>query len=673
MAENGPIELGIKINADQATRDIEKFSKQSGRALTSLSLVLQDLPFGFIGIQNNLPGLITAFGQLDTKTNGVRGVLKELGSALVGAGGLYLAFSAVTSIATLAIKEYGSIGAAFEALVGKTNKYAESVKKANELQKEFLESSKTIPELQNQASGSYEASGIKLQALSKIVLDETRSQKERKNALEQIKELDKDRFKNFDLEKTSLTGLIGAVDDYTNSLIANAVAKQYESEIAKTTINLNTQREALFKLQKQLDDINSRYPDLAKQAEEYNNTTKKFTIPKEIEDYRNLLKTLKEKEKLVTEVEFPRFEELRKQFEDAIGEVNKYYSIGGKGKGGGKKGNALKVTIDTQDLDAAFNLDKIISNVTKYGNVLLDTNNSVKERKEALKELIAINPQVFSALTLEKNGLAANKLTIEEYTRSLAALLKERQFDARASQLNTEFRNAEIKSQEDAIKLDIDRAASIANLTTTQDQYGNSTDKITAKALAFTKALGQQQEITEAINKALNNIYGAGTAEEDDPVKRIEGLAKQIKTAKNTFENTIANGLQRPFTDFFDTLLEDGKIAFDSFEGLFKDLLKNIAAQLISAGIAKLLSSLLFPQAAAADALGAAAAGGGANNGIFGLIISLFNRKSAFNNVDFGGVNGGAMQMAGAVNLTLRGSDLVASINRTNTTINRVG
>jgi len=31
------------------------------------------------------------------------------------------------------------------------------------------------------------------------------------------------------------------------------------------------------------------------------------------------------------------------------------------------------------------------------------------------------------------------------------------------------------------------------------------------------------------------------------------------------------------------------------------------------------------------------------------------------------------MQMAGAVNLTLRGSDLVGAINRTNATINRVG
>ena len=41
--------------------------------------------------------------------------------------------------------------------------------------------------------------------------------------------------------------------------------------------------------------------------------------------------------------------------------------------------------------------------------------------------------------------------------------------------------------------------------------------------------------------------------------------------------------------------------------------------------------------------------------------------------VNFAGVQGGGMQMAGAVNLTLRGSDLVGSINRTNSTINRVG
>ncbi len=44
-------------------------SKKTRTALTSLSLVAQDLPFGFIAIQNNLPNLISAFGQLDAKTH----------------------------------------------------------------------------------------------------------------------------------------------------------------------------------------------------------------------------------------------------------------------------------------------------------------------------------------------------------------------------------------------------------------------------------------------------------------------------------------------------------------------------------------------------------------------------------------------------------------------------
>ena len=103
MAENGPIEIGVRVDVDQAAKSIQNFSKQSGRALSSLSLVLQDLPFGFIGIQNNLPNLLTAFGNLDTKTNGLKATLKDLGKSLIGPAGAYLAFSAVTAAVTFAI------------------------------------------------------------------------------------------------------------------------------------------------------------------------------------------------------------------------------------------------------------------------------------------------------------------------------------------------------------------------------------------------------------------------------------------------------------------------------------------------------------------------------------------------------------------------------------------
>ena len=48
--------LQIQVTADVAgaSKQIDDFSKKSRIALTNLSLVAQDLPFGFIGIQNNL-------------------------------------------------------------------------------------------------------------------------------------------------------------------------------------------------------------------------------------------------------------------------------------------------------------------------------------------------------------------------------------------------------------------------------------------------------------------------------------------------------------------------------------------------------------------------------------------------------------------------------------------
>mgnify|MGYP003353033058 CR=1 FL=1 len=52
--------LSIEVTTDlsQATKDIDDFSKKSRIALTQLSLVAQDLPYGFIGIQNNVPALV---------------------------------------------------------------------------------------------------------------------------------------------------------------------------------------------------------------------------------------------------------------------------------------------------------------------------------------------------------------------------------------------------------------------------------------------------------------------------------------------------------------------------------------------------------------------------------------------------------------------------------------
>ncbi len=93
MAENGPIEIGVRVDTDQAARSIQNFSKQSRTALTSLSLVLQDLPFGFIGIQNNLPGLIQGFNDLRAQTGSAKSAFSQLASSISGPAGLLLGYS----------------------------------------------------------------------------------------------------------------------------------------------------------------------------------------------------------------------------------------------------------------------------------------------------------------------------------------------------------------------------------------------------------------------------------------------------------------------------------------------------------------------------------------------------------------------------------------------------
>jgi hypothetical protein len=143
-------------------------------------------------------------------------------------------------------------------------------------------------------------------------------------------------------------------------------------------------------------------------------------------------------------------------------------------------------------------------------------------------------------------------------------------------------------------------------------------------------------------------------------------LQEQIKQF-NTLKDSIENNLTRPFRDFFDELLENGKVSFDGFVQLAKDAFKRILAQALASGIANLIAAAL--SGGGTLALGKL----GAAKGIAGTLSGLGKIGGLFGSANFGGVQAGPMQMAGAVNLTLRGSDLVASINRTNSTINRVG
>lgn len=103
-----------------SSKRIQDSSKKARTALTSLSLVAQDLPFGFIAIQNNIPNLITAFDGLRAETKSTRKAFAELGAVLQGPVGALFALSAGISIVTYLTQKYGSLGNAIDAIIGKT-------------------------------------------------------------------------------------------------------------------------------------------------------------------------------------------------------------------------------------------------------------------------------------------------------------------------------------------------------------------------------------------------------------------------------------------------------------------------------------------------------------------------------------------------------------------------
>jgi len=137
------VDAGLKRSAQQAAQTgaalaggYTKGATQAAFATTNLSRVLQDAPFGFIGIQNNLNPLLESFGQLRKETGSNAGALKALISSLAGPAGLGLALAAV-SAGLLLYQEYQRKANKETVVAADANKeLAESIKSVDQVQSE---------------------------------------------------------------------------------------------------------------------------------------------------------------------------------------------------------------------------------------------------------------------------------------------------------------------------------------------------------------------------------------------------------------------------------------------------------------------------------------------------------------------------------------------------------
>jgi hypothetical protein len=197
------IVLGAKVDAGIAnmnkfnatlvktTQTADQFSVKTKTNFTGLSRVIQDLPFGFVAISNNLEQLISS------------------------AVPLGLVFSAIVSTLT-----FLQVGFSY---------WTRGIKQNKEELNEFTKSLKS-------AEAGATATGVKLQNFVNIARDSSRSLEERNNALREANNILGDHAQKLTLVTVGTQAATEEVNKFTTALINQALASKFADRVADLMI-----------------------------------------------------------------------------------------------------------------------------------------------------------------------------------------------------------------------------------------------------------------------------------------------------------------------------------------------------------------------------------------------------------------------------------------------------
>jgi hypothetical protein len=213
---------GLEKGINQATTSLNKLKpsvNQTGFALSNLSRIAQDAPFGFIAIQNNLDPLIQSFQQLKTQSGGTGNALKALAAGLAGPAGIALGFSVVASLATTLIQKYGSLGKAFEALANSGNS--------------LYKSQQQLLGIQKDAAKNAGEDIARLNVLASVSADVTNSLGNRKEAANELLKVYKEYLPNLTQEALLNNQAADAINKAKDAILNKALAAAAEKKLAE--------------------------------------------------------------------------------------------------------------------------------------------------------------------------------------------------------------------------------------------------------------------------------------------------------------------------------------------------------------------------------------------------------------------------------------------------------
>lgn len=225
------------LNAEAATAGkqlggaLKQGAGQATTAMTNLSRVVQDAPFGFMGVANNINPLLESFQRLKSETGSTGGALKALASSFMGGAGLGLAVSVATSLLVV-----------FGDKLFATSKSATDFSEANKKLAEGLQSAKE----------SATATGFALQSYVDIARNGNLPLEQRNVALKEANKILGEHGEKLTLTNIATERATQLVNLYTQALIAQGVAAKYNDRVAELIIKkqdtLNALNEQAIKI-----------------------------------------------------------------------------------------------------------------------------------------------------------------------------------------------------------------------------------------------------------------------------------------------------------------------------------------------------------------------------------------------------------------------------------------
>jgi len=206
-------------NLSKGLGEVDQSARRARVALYGANQIVRDLPFGFIAISNNIPVALDQFQALVQETGSVNKAIKSLGGALLGAGGLSIAFSVISSALVGLVQQYGSLANAINTVFDLVDKETLARIKLKEATAES--SAATLADAQN------------IRLLVDTMLDANKTSFERINSYNELKRIAPGVLQDLSRENILLGESTSLIQGRTEELLKYIELKGRESALIK--------------------------------------------------------------------------------------------------------------------------------------------------------------------------------------------------------------------------------------------------------------------------------------------------------------------------------------------------------------------------------------------------------------------------------------------------------